>query len=84
MRVSRQWSQEQLAKLSALNLRTIQRLESGTKISTESLRALVAVFEVPPETLLIQEPNSSQQAYKAMHNGVLQGLDFTVFTYVRI
>lgn len=50
------WSQEQLAKLSALNLRTIQRLESGAKISTESLRALAAVFEVPAESLLLVDP----------------------------
>ena len=47
LRTGRQWSQEQLATLSGLNLRTIQRLESGAKISTESLRALAAVFEVP-------------------------------------
>jgi hypothetical protein len=32
-----------------LNLRTIQRLESGAKISNESLRALAAVFEVSAE-----------------------------------
>jgi uncharacterized membrane protein YhaH (DUF805 family) len=44
------------------------------------LRALAAVFEVPPETLLIQESNPSQQAFKAMHNGVLQSLDFTGLT----
>ncbi len=52
LRASRQWSQEQLANLSGLNLRTIQRLESGARISTESLRALAAVFEVPAESLL--------------------------------
>ena len=52
LRTARQWSQEQLATLSGLNLRTIQRLESGAKVSTESLRALAAVFEVPAESLL--------------------------------
>lgn len=52
LRAGRQWSQEQLASLSGLNLRTIQRLEAGARVSTESLRALAAVFEVPAETLL--------------------------------
>ena len=51
LRAARQWSQDQLASLSGLNLRTIQRLESGAKVSTESLRALAAVFEVPADSL---------------------------------
>ncbi len=77
LRTARQWSQEQLARLSGLNLRTIQRLESGAKISTESLRALAAVFEVPAESLLVGDPSPSQPALDAMREGVLRGLDFT-------
>ena len=77
LRASRQWSQEQVAKLSGLNLRTIQRLESGAKISTESLRALAAVFEVPAESLLLKEPRPSQVALNAIREGVLSGLTFT-------
>lgn len=76
LRSGRQWSQEQLAKLSGLNLRTIQRLESGAKISTESLRALAAVFEVPAESLLASDPAPSQPALNAMREGALRGLDF--------
>lgn len=77
LRTARQWSQEQLAQLSGLNLRTIQRLESGAKISTESLRALAAVFQVPAESLLMGEPMPSQPALEAMREGVLRGLEFT-------
>ena len=77
LRTERRWSQEQLAKLSGLNLRTIQRLESGAKISTESLRALAAVFEVPAESLLAGAPIPSQPALRAMRDGVLRGLEFT-------
>lgn len=77
LRAARQWSQEQLAELSGLNLRTIQRLESGARISTESLRALAAVFEVPAESLLLREPTPGQPALTAMCAGVLRGLDFT-------
>lgn len=60
LRLARQWSQDQLAELSGLNLRTIQRLESGAKISNESLRALAAVLEVPAESLLIGDPRVRQ------------------------
>lgn len=76
LRLARQWSQEQLASLSGLNLRTIQRLESGARASTESLRALAAVFEVPAESLLAGEPSASQPALDAMRDGVLRALDF--------
>ncbi|HEV2623096.1 MAG TPA: DUF805 domain-containing protein [Frateuria sp.] len=77
LRAARQWSQEQLAELSGLNLRTIQRLESGARVSTESLRALAAVFEVPAESLLVGHPVPSQPALQAMREGVLRGLEFT-------
>jgi len=76
LRTARRWSQEQLAELSGLNLRTIQRLESGAKVSTESLRALAAVFEVPAETLLMCVPPPSQPVLMAMRDGVVRGLDF--------
>ncbi|MDM7859255.1 DUF805 domain-containing protein [Alteromonas sp. ASW11-36] len=77
LRLARQWSQDQLAELSGLNLRTIQRLESGANISSESLRALSAVFEVPAESLLAREPKPSQVALNSMREGVISGLDFS-------
>ena len=48
LRTARQWSQEQVAELSGLNLRTIQRLESGAKVSTESLRHWRRCSRYPP------------------------------------
>lgn len=77
LRTARQWSQEQLSTLSGLNLRTIQRLEAGARISSESLRALAAVFEVPAASLLVGEPAPGQPALQAMRDGVVRGLDFT-------
>ena len=77
LRTARQWSQEQLATLSGLNLRTIQRLESGTKISKESLQALAAVFEVPAESLLQRDPKPSKPALLAMRDGATRSLEFT-------
>jgi len=76
LRQERQWSQDQLAKLTGLNLRTIQRLEAGSKISTESLRALASVFEVPTDSLLTTNDEPSQSALNAMHKGLSMGLEF--------
>jgi len=46
LRLQHGWSQQQLAELSGLSTRTIQRIENGQAASTESLKALAAVFEV--------------------------------------
>jgi transcriptional regulator with XRE-family HTH domain len=46
LRLQRGWSQEQLAELSGLSVRTIQRLERGQPASAESLKALASVFEI--------------------------------------
>jgi transcriptional regulator with XRE-family HTH domain len=44
-------SQEQLADVSGLSLRTIQRVEAGHRVSYASLRALAAIFEVEADEL---------------------------------
>lgn len=46
LRLGRGWSQETLAEVSGLSVRTIQRLERGGKASLETLSALAAVFEL--------------------------------------
>lgn len=46
MRLERHWSQDQLAEMSGLSLRTIQRIENGQNAGLESLKSLAAVFEV--------------------------------------
>ncbi len=50
LRLQRGWSQEHLAELTGLSVRTIQRLERGANPSLESRAALAAVFEVDPAT----------------------------------
>lgn len=45
MRLDRHWSQEQLAEMSGLSTRTIQRIENGENAGLESLKSLAAVFE---------------------------------------
>lgn len=61
-RTDRLWSQEQLAEMTGLGLRTIQRLESRGSGSQESIKALAAVFEVDADTLFWRD--GAYQAYK--------------------
>lgn len=46
LRLQRAWSQDQLAQLSSLSIRTIQRIENGETPSLETLSALASVFNV--------------------------------------
>jgi len=55
LRLKNGWSQEQLAEMSGLNVRTIQRVERGLNVETETLKSIAAVFEVD-FTELKQEP----------------------------
>ena len=61
-RTERLWSQEHLAKVSGLGLRTVQRLESRGSGSNETIKALASVFEVAPATLVWSD--GSYQAYR--------------------
>lgn len=45
-RISKGWSQEQLAEFSGLSVRTIQRIERGHNAGLESLKCIAAVFEM--------------------------------------
>ena len=51
LRIGRHLSQEQLAEMSGLSVRTIQRIESGRTASVESLKCLAAALDVDIETL---------------------------------
>lgn len=58
LRQARAWSQEQLAELCSLNVRTIQRIENGEQASLETLSAIAAVMELKVSELY--SPHSSQ------------------------
>jgi len=55
-RARRAWSQEHLAEVSALGLRTIQRIEKTGAASYESARSLAAVFEIDVQELRVADP----------------------------
>lgn len=45
-REERHWSQEHLAEVAGIGIRTVQRLENGEQASRESMMALAAAFDV--------------------------------------
>lgn len=55
-RERRAWSQDQLARVTGLGLRTIQRIEKTGAASFESAKALAAVFSVNVADLRVQPP----------------------------
>lgn len=59
LRLDKGWSQEQLAEMSGVSTRTIQRLERGGRASFESMKCLAAVFETDFNEL--QEPDMPNQ-----------------------
>jgi transcriptional regulator with XRE-family HTH domain len=56
LRLKRGWSQQQLAELSGLSVRTIQRIEGGSPASTETLKSLASVFEIDFSELTQEQP----------------------------
>ena len=50
LRLQRGWTQEHLAELTDLSVRTIQRLKRGHKPGLETIKSLAAVFEVNLDT----------------------------------
>lgn len=56
LRESHNWSQQQLAQLSGLNVRTIQRVEKGESVGLETLKSLAAVFEI--DVSVLKEANT--------------------------
>ncbi len=87
LRLERGWSQEQLATLSGLSVRTIQRIERGATPGLESLNALAAVFEVDIEQLKHNESSSSwsleeQQVYEQVKE--IKGFYSHLISYVAV
>jgi transcriptional regulator with XRE-family HTH domain len=62
LRLQRGWTQEHLAQLTGLSVRSIQRLERGQAGSLETLNALAAVFEVERSVLNAGETVMSNES----------------------
>ncbi|WP_413701994.1 2TM domain-containing protein [Psychromonas sp. KJ10-10] len=90
LRLQRGWSQEHLAECSGLSIRTIQRIERGQKPGLESLKSLVAVFEIDisqlqtestmnSETLMTEEEKNTIDQVRA-----IKGFYSHLITYVLV
>ncbi len=70
LRLQRGWSQDQLATLTGLSVRTIQRIEQGQQPGLESLKALAAVFELD-----VAQLDGSEQQEREMRGSDTMGQD---------
>ena len=80
LRLEHNWSQEQLAELSGLNIRTIQRIENGEKASLESLKSLAAVFEIDFYTNDNSKRSQSEEQYVEDVKGIYKLLGITIIS----
>ena len=91
LRLQRGWSQQQLAELSGLNIRTIQRIEKGQEPSVESLKSLAAVFNLDFSTLkeqgmdnVISESQSAEEILAFKQVRKLKGFYIHLAQYVLV
>ena len=61
LRNAKAWSQQHLADVSGLSLRTIQRIEKNQSASQESVKAIAAAFDGTPDMLLVTPYKYEQQ-----------------------
>ncbi|KAF3978707.1 MAG: hypothetical protein A6F71_06035 [Cycloclasticus sp. symbiont of Poecilosclerida sp. M] len=59
LRTEKAWSQDQLADISGLSLRTIQRIEKSGNASLESKKAIASAFEIKAIELDVNENSSA-------------------------
>ncbi len=73
-REERFWSQEHLADLAGLGLRTVQRIENGDPASRESVMALAAAFNVDVIALTFDEKSAAAQQSEKKAKKAVAGL----------
>ena len=61
-RDERCWSQEHLAEVSGLSLRTVQRLENGGSASRDSVMSLAAAYGVDVTALMLDANGEAREA----------------------
>ncbi|MDZ7671062.1 MAG: helix-turn-helix domain-containing protein [Gammaproteobacteria bacterium] len=72
LRNKRSWSQDQLASVSGLSLRTVQRIEKAGACSLDSKMALAAAFDIHPGSLEVNA--SAVEALASQERGRKYGL----------
>ncbi len=73
-REERHWSQEHLAQVAGIGLRTLQRIEHGKQASGETLKALANAFNVDVVALSVDPEIEAAQIVQGRHARDLRAL----------
>ena len=74
LRLRKGWSQDQLAELADVSVRTIQRIERGHKPSLETANALAAVFEVDVTTFTSEHDDMTH--HEELRNDEAEAMEY--------
>lgn len=81
-REERQWSQEHVADLAGIGLRTIQRIENGDPASPDSLKALAAAYNVDVMALAIDQETEASRLVRAHNEKARSGLRLSLWIHL--
>ena len=80
-RLKKGWTQEQLAIVSGVSVRTIQRIERGETASIDSLKALAAAFNI--DFQILKDPTMDTNAVAAAHAPAIDAEMMLALDHVR-
>lgn len=81
-REERQWSQEHVADLAGIGLRTIQRIENGDPASQDSLRALAAAYNVDVMALSLDQQAEAARIVETHNDRIRSGLRLSLWIHL--
>ena len=73
-REERHWSQEHLADLAGIGLRTVQRIEKGEPASRETMTALAAAFNVDVMALAVDPETEAEEIVRKKDAKLIAGM----------
>jgi transcriptional regulator with XRE-family HTH domain len=82
LRLQNGWSQEKLAELTNLSIRTIQRIEKEDKASLESLKSLALAFEMDIKEL--QEKINNKDNFVTKQNTKQNRTNITIKIFILV
>ena len=76
-RKERLWTQEQIAEMAGVSLRTIQRIEKGEMASNDSVVALARVFKVDLNEITVDAERQNENATAIKNAKGMKGLEMS-------
>ncbi len=81
-REERHWSQEHLADMAGVGLRTLQRIENGQQASADSLKALASAFQVDVTALYVDPEAEAASIIKAKNAKASDAIRMSFFIHL--